>query len=423
MNAVTGAAGGPSDPPAMDWNEISGIARAAFFTVKRALLTERPDIARHVMTEDAWERLRAQVEVLQHDGCANRQKALDITDVSQSDHEVDGMTERVVARLMLAGVDCVVEQATGRVVSGRGEASDWREEWTFERSRDPQLQQAARAPKCPNCGAPLSINSDGLCSFCQAVVPGAKTDWLLASIGIPSMAEVDPEMDRQAGREANTLVMNALAAEAADHPWVGTSPAGPALAGDAAAGIAAIQRRDAAFNASEVVVEAREVFLKLEDSRNQLRPTEVRAMVGDVLYAKEADRARQMVAAGQNEVRPYLDISSVTIVDAGTAAGWDRLVIRVSAVSGRSTVNLHTGDISEGSVVTHSWSEDLLFERRDTCTTNALTGLLAHRCPACGQPAQVTDEGLCQACGQHVTGGERDWILVNVKLADPPAGA
>jgi predicted lipid-binding transport protein (Tim44 family) len=410
-------------PEAIDWDEFGGCVRATFFTVKRALASQRPDVARHLMTEDAWQRLRAQVDVLQHDGCVNQQTQIDIAEIKPGDRDVDGTIDRVVAHLMVSGVDCVVNQVTDQVVRGSREPSDWLEDWTFERSRDRRLAEQARAPKCPTCGAPLSVNADGLCTFCQAAVPGAKTDWLLVSIGTPSMAAVDPTMDRQANREAGTLVMDAIAARAAEQPWTGREPAAPRLAVRVSDGIAVIQQHDPGFSASELVVEAREVFLKLEDSRNQLRPAEIRAMVGDVLYAREFERARQMRAASRNEVRAFLDINDVTIVDAGCTGGWDRLVVRVSAVSARSVVDLHTGHLVEGSAVPHPWSEDLLFERQSSAKSHQLTGLLAHRCPVCGQPEEVSDDGFCASCGQHVTGGERDWILVNVRLVDASAEA
>ena len=41
-------------PVVIDWDAFGALARAAFFTVKRALATLRPELARHVMTEDAW---------------------------------------------------------------------------------------------------------------------------------------------------------------------------------------------------------------------------------------------------------------------------------------------------------------------------------------------------------------------------------
>lgn len=411
---------GPFVPAVIDWDEFGGIVRAVYFTVKRALVDQKPDICRHVMTEDAWQNLRAQVDVEKLDEARNVQSGLTITQLRPGNHDVDGDVDRVTVGLLINGVDCVIN-AAGAVVRGTRNRSDWLEEWTFERSRDPALLAQATAPKCPACGAPLSIDSDGLCTFCQASVPGAKTDWLLASIGTPSQVPVDPYMNLQANVEAGKVVMSAMVAQNADHPWVGSPPTPPNVTAEAAAGIASIQARDPAFNASGLVVEAREAFLTLEESRNQLMPAHVRAMVGDGLYALEVDRARQLTAAGRNEVRAYLDIKDVTLVAVSSEGGRDRLIARVRAVSARSVVDLQTGNLLEGSAVTHPWAEDLVFERASTATTNELTGLMAHRCPSCGQPSMVADDGTCASCGQHVTGGEKDWILVDVQpVPEPP---
>jgi predicted lipid-binding transport protein (Tim44 family) len=414
---------GPYVAAVIDWDEFGALARAACFTVKRDLASLTPEICRHVMTEDAWQHLRAQVDVLRLDGCVNFQGGLAITEIRPGDHDVDGTLDRVSVGLMLHGVDYISNQATGQVLRGEARPNDWLEQWTFERSRDPELLQAAQAPKCPNCGAPLSTDSDGLCAFCQAPVPGAKTAWLVNAIGQPSQVPVDRVVEQQANMEADRVVMGAIAAQNAEHPWTGGDPAQPNLAGDSGAGIAAIQRRDPAFNPSDLVVEAREVFLKLEEGRNQLSPAEIRPMVSDALYAREVDRATQMMATGRNEVRAYLDINRVTLISVTTEGGRDRLVSRIDAVSARSVVDLHSGNLLEGSAVTHAWAEELVFERVATAVTNPLTGLLAHRCPSCGEPSQVSAEGLCFSCGQHVTGGEKDWILMDVRPVGPPPPA
>ncbi|MDQ6748096.1 MAG: hypothetical protein M3010_08350, partial [Candidatus Dormibacteraeota bacterium] len=131
---------------------------------------------------------------------------------------------------------------------------------------------------------------------------------------------------------------------------------------------------------------------------------------------------RQVMATARNEVRAYLDIENVTLVQASSQAGRDRLTARVVAISARSVIDLHTGNLLEGSALTHTWAEDLVFERDSSATTNPLTGLLAHRCPACAEPSQVSDEGRCISCGQHVTGGEKDWILADVQPVIQPSG-
>ena len=411
---------GPFVPLVIDWREFDGVVRAAFFTVKRALDRRSAGICRHVMTEEAWQEIRAQVDVLRLDGCINLQRGLDVTAITPGDHDVVGTLDRVTARLMVSGVDCVVNETTHRLVSGSPERADHLEEWTFERRRDPLQLEQARAARCPACGGPLSLDPDGQCTFCHAVVPGAKTDWLVASIGHPSEVSIDPAMNARAALEAGKVTMDALAAQAADQPWTGSSPGAPHVAATAAGGVAAIQQHDPAFSASDLVVEAREVFFRLEEARNRLRPADVRPMLADAVYAAEMARAARTAASGQNEVRAYLDITDVTFVDAASAGGRDRLVARVSATSARSVVDLHTGTLVEGSATVHPWAEDLVFERAATAVTNALTGLLAHRCPACGEPAQVSEDGLCVFCAKHVTGGEFDWILVEVGPAATP---
>ena len=402
-------------PVVIDWEEFHGIVRAAFFTVKRALDSRQAGICRHVMTEEAWQAVRAQIDVLRLDGCINLQRGLDVTGLTPGEHDVVGSLDRVTARLMVSGVDCVVNETTHQLVSGTRERSDHVEDWSFERSRDPDLLEQARVPKCPNCGGPLTVDGDGQCGFCHAVVPGAKTDWLVAAIGHPSEASVDPYMNTRATIEAGKVTMDALASQAADQDGTATPISGPHVAPAADAGLAAIQQHDPEFHASDLVVEAREVFFKLEEARNQLNVSPVRAMLSDALYATESARATQVLASGRNEVRAYLDITDVAFVDAASVGGRDRLVARVTATSSRSVVDLHSGSLLEGSPTIHPWAEDLVFERAATATTNALTGLLAHRCPACGRPAQVAEDGRCVHCAHHVTGGELDWILMAVR--------
>jgi predicted lipid-binding transport protein (Tim44 family) len=415
---VSASEPGPAIQVVGDWAEFTGLVRAAFFTVKRAIALQRPGICRHVMTEEAWQGIRAQVDVLRLDGCFNLQSGIDITQVTPGAQEVAGGTQRATVRLLVSGVECVVSAATGRLVSGRRERGDHLEEWTFERSRDPEAIEQERARDCPKCGAPLTVDDDGQCAFCHAVVPGAKTDWLVATIAHPSESSLDPRQEVRATVEAAMVVNQAMAGSAPSRPPVSVTLH---VADAAAPGVAAIQKHDAAFNAQDLVVEAREVFFKLEEARNQLRPAEIRALVGDDLYAAEVQRAAQVRAAGRNEVRAYLEINDLTFIQAGCSGGRDRLVARVSAVSARSLVDLHGGDLVEADPTVRPWAEDMIFERSSTAGTNALTGLLAHRCPACGEPAQVAEDGRCVFCARHVTGGELDWILLQVLPVEVPA--
>ncbi|HEY8740572.1 MAG TPA: hypothetical protein VIN56_08275 [Candidatus Dormibacteraeota bacterium] len=60
------------------------------------------------------------------------------------------------------------------------------------------------------------------------------------------------------------------------------------------------------------------------------------------------------------------------------------------SLTARSVIDVHTGDLLEGSSVTHRWSEDLVFERSSSAVSNALSGLLAHRYGRGGQGCGAT---------------------------------
>jgi hypothetical protein len=57
------------------------------------------------------------------------------------------------------------------------------------------------------------------------------------------------------------------------------------------------------------------------------------------------------------------------------------------------------------------WHDELTFERNAGRTSNPLAGVAAGFCPGCGALADIDDQGRCKACGEHVTGGEYDWVL------------
>jgi predicted amidophosphoribosyltransferase len=35
---------------------------------------------------------------------------------------------------------------------------------------------------CPNCGAPLKVNSTGICEFCSGKITSGEFDWVLSLI-------------------------------------------------------------------------------------------------------------------------------------------------------------------------------------------------------------------------------------------------
>ena len=53
-------------------------------------------------------------------------------------------------------------------------------ELIFEKKVEVKTAQIAR--KCPGCGAPISVNTSGLCAYCGAIYNTEDYDWVLKSI-------------------------------------------------------------------------------------------------------------------------------------------------------------------------------------------------------------------------------------------------
>jgi len=93
----------------------------------------------------------------------------------------DSFYDAVTVRVFADGFDYTID-AEGKVVGGsKTSRRAYTEYWTFIRSstrRGPITVE----PKCPNCGAPLSISNAGACTHCNAEIESGSFDWVLSKI-------------------------------------------------------------------------------------------------------------------------------------------------------------------------------------------------------------------------------------------------
>ena len=389
----------------------------------------RPEPARQYLTEELWAAQRQVIETMRLDGTHASYQGLTVLDSNISEASTQGVVDSVTVRFTMSGTNYVAD-SSGRAVQVTPGQTQWVEEWTYLRNRDPVLLAAAQNARCPNCGGPYKLNQDGVCAFCQASIPASRTDWLASAIARPPVPLGNFVMEAQAANDAHTVVMDAMAAEAADatgHFRDGSSmqdprlasladptPPGPPVEAAAAPGLTAIAAHDPAFAAPDLVAEVRELFLHLEQARAQVNPAALRWAMSDTVWAQEQAIATAARAAGRHQVRAYLDIEAVDILDAASEGGRDRVVVRISARSADHVIDLHTGGLVEGDDAMISWHEDLTVERAATCRTDPLTGPMAGLCPACGGPLGVAEDGNCVTCGRHITAGEFGWVLASV---------
>ncbi|MEA2646741.1 MAG: hypothetical protein QOE92_1824 [Chloroflexota bacterium] len=137
----------------------------------------------------------------------------------------------------------------------------------------------------------------------------------------------------------------------------------------------------------------------------------MRLFVGDELYAAELAGAVAAQAARRKRVEAFLDVTDVSLDAAAVDGDRERVTVGVQAQSAEHVIDLDREVVIAGNNTLRRWRCDLVFERAAGAVSNALRGTATGSCPHCQAFDGAADDGRCRACGEHVTGGEYDWVL------------
>jgi hypothetical protein len=160
-------------------------AQAAFFALQKSWMDRNLEPARVYMSDGIYHRWKTQIHAMI---AAHKKNILDnlviggVTIVkAQTDPNFDSITVRIDA----SAADYEVDDTTAnKVIYGSRQDQPFTEYWTFTRSGSARTKagEGAEVTQCPNCGAPLSINESGVCSYCKATVTSGQFGWVLDNI-------------------------------------------------------------------------------------------------------------------------------------------------------------------------------------------------------------------------------------------------
>jgi hypothetical protein len=180
----TGLAAIAAHDPAFDLNAFLSRVQRSFFIIQQAWSDCKPEMSRRVMADSLWDQHRIQIEqyvqkhqrnILDNLTVGNEQVV-----AASSDPSYDSITVRIAA----ACADYDVDTQTGKVTRGDKAVRTWAEDWQFQRSAKAVTRPdgGTMNDKCPNCGAPLSLDLTGTCTYCKAQVMAGEYDWVLVRI-------------------------------------------------------------------------------------------------------------------------------------------------------------------------------------------------------------------------------------------------
>ena len=160
-------------------------SQAAFFALQKAWMDRNLEPARVYMSDGIYHRWKTQIDAMIAAHKKNMLDNLVIGGVQIVKVQTDPNFDTITVRIDASAADYEVDDTTAnKVIYGSRQNQNFTEYWTFIRSGSARTKagEGAEVTQCPNCGAPLSINESGVCSYCKATVTSGQFGWVLDNI-------------------------------------------------------------------------------------------------------------------------------------------------------------------------------------------------------------------------------------------------
>lgn len=168
--------------PSFSWGPFQARARLIFDELQAAWSTLNWERARPHETDNLFQMHQYWIDAYQRQHLRNIVDQCSVTAMQPVKVTEDTFYNSITLRIGAQGYDYTVD-ASGRIVSGsKSNLRQWSEYWTFIRNRKAKPAAARADLNCPNCGAPLKVNTVGICEFCGGKITSGEFDWVLSKI-------------------------------------------------------------------------------------------------------------------------------------------------------------------------------------------------------------------------------------------------
>lgn len=165
------------------FNEASFKSYIANVFVKlfTAIMLDELDSVRHFLSEEVYNKYRNIIDNLNSKNERQMYDEINVRDSQIIDVYIDDDSFNVKVRLNARYMDYKINKDNAEFISGNNSR---RIEVVYElvfRKKRTFLQQGV-VRKCPGCGASISVNTNGKCSYCGSIYNLDSYDYILTSI-------------------------------------------------------------------------------------------------------------------------------------------------------------------------------------------------------------------------------------------------
>ncbi|MCK9368478.1 transporter [Candidatus Dojkabacteria bacterium] len=172
--------------PDFDEQKFKSHVKKVFMAVQQGWTARDQSICRAFMGEEVYQSHQMQIENMKAQKIINVLKNIVVgsTDFAKIDLGTDFHKIALKVRAQMRDFK-VKEDAPDKAISGEVNATEpFTEYWVFIRKSTlkTKVKNGIFDRKCPNCGAPVSVDVAGVCKYCNANVVNGDYDWVLSEI-------------------------------------------------------------------------------------------------------------------------------------------------------------------------------------------------------------------------------------------------
>ena len=272
------------------------------------------------------------------------------------------------------------------------------ERWGFSRKRGvlSKAPEHLQDLECPNCSAPLAVNSDtGQCGHCSAVVEAGDKDWKVFRRALVHTETTGTEQlgasVAEEGTDLKTIYQSNV--QQLTNQFATKHNVNP---------------REYLDTFFEKIV--RPVFKSLYDSWSNQKWEQARPFMSDNLFRSHYYWIQAYKNQGVVNKLDDAKITKVELVKVEVDKFYECFTVRVFASAIDYAIDRNGKLIGGDKNKSRKFSEYWTFIRR-TGVTKTEEQFNPNACPNCGAPVDMGQAGVCNYCNSKVTTGNFNWVL------------
>lgn len=162
--------------PNFDVNKFLSNGYGIYMRIEEAWMNFELDKVRDIITDEMFNMYESQLTSMEMKGEQNIMKDFKLLNSAITNASVQNDMLQVTTRYVIEFYDYIIKKDTKQVLRGN---SNRKIRMVYEMTFIEKLGKT-KLDKCPNCGAPININSAGICEYCNSKIVDDNTEWVMS---------------------------------------------------------------------------------------------------------------------------------------------------------------------------------------------------------------------------------------------------